>query len=212
MHRALIVIDAQNEYFNGPLAIQHPSREDSLTRITEAIEAAQAHCLTVAVLHENPPEAPVFAAGSTEQRLHPSLETRTWAHRVTKRQSSALTGTDLADWLDTNAVDTITLAGYMTNNCVLATAADAAQRGLTVEVLSDATGAIHLANEAGTVPAHQVQTVTMVLLQSNFAAVATTSQWRQALTQGVALPKSNLVASATLGAQLPDTRGRPSLS
>ena len=33
--RALIVIDVQNEYFDGPLAIHYPSREQSLAHIIE---------------------------------------------------------------------------------------------------------------------------------------------------------------------------------
>ena len=46
-------------------------------------------------------------------------------------------------------VDTVTLVGYMTNNCVLASAVEAEFLGFTTEVLSDATGAINLANDAG---------------------------------------------------------------
>ncbi|WP_411721700.1 hypothetical protein [Mycetocola sp.] len=41
----------------------------------------------------------------------------------------------------------------------------------------------------------------MALLNSNFAAVATTDAWSSALKDGQALPKDNLVTSALLGAQ-----------
>ncbi len=75
---------------------------------------------------------------------------------MTKAYASVFAGTGLLDWLRDRAVDTLTLVGYMTNNCVLATAADAEQHGLAVEVLSDATGAINLANEAGSASAQQV--------------------------------------------------------
>ena len=88
----------------------------------------------------------------------------------------------------------------MTNNCVLATAADAQQRGFTVEVLSDATGSIHLANEAGNTSAKQVQETLMTLLQSNFATVAATHDWLRAVEQDEDLPGSNLVVSALQGA------------
>lgn len=43
----------------------------------------------------------------------------------------------------------ITLVGYMMNNCILGTAADAGPRGIAVEVLFDVTGAIALSNAAG---------------------------------------------------------------
>lgn len=39
--------------------------------------------------------------------------------------------------------------GPLAINCVLGTAADAEPRGIAVEVLSDATGAIPLSNSAG---------------------------------------------------------------
>jgi hypothetical protein len=66
-----------------------------------------------------------------------------------------------------------------------------------VEVLSDATGAINLSNEAGTIPAQQVHETLMALLHSNFAAVADAAAWTAAVAAGAALPKSNLVVSAT---------------
>ena len=58
-------------------------------------------------------------------------------------------GTDVADWLREQGVDTVSIVGYMTNNCDIATAVEAEGLGFAAEILSDATGAIHLANEAG---------------------------------------------------------------
>jgi hypothetical protein len=74
-------------------------------------------------------------------------------------------------------IDTITLSGYMTNNCVIASAASAEPLGFTVEVLRDATGAIDLANDAGTASARQVHETLMALLHSNWAAVTDTAAW-----------------------------------
>ena len=72
---------------------------------------------------------------------------------------------------------TATLVGYMTNNCILASAADAEFVGFEIEVLSDATGAINLANAAGTADAKTVHTVLMTLLNSSWASVANTDAW-----------------------------------
>ncbi|MHA7304280.1 hypothetical protein ACX80E_03400 [Arthrobacter sp. TMN-49] len=93
----------------------------------------------------------------------------------------------------------MSLVGYMTNNCDLATAAAAEPLGFAVEVLSDASGAIHLANEAGQVGAQQLHETLLVLLHSNFAAVATTKDWAQAVEAGTALPKGDLGSSAMQG-------------
>ncbi|TFD83544.1 isochorismatase family protein [Cryobacterium lactosi] len=57
--------------------------------------------------------------------LHPEIEKRRglgW-HAITKQYGSVLAGTDLLAWLHENAVDTITLVGYMTNNCIISSAA-----------------------------------------------------------------------------------------
>jgi len=200
--RALIVIDVQQEYFEGLLPIQYPAREQSVARIREAVEAAaQAGAPIVLVQHELPAGAPVFGAGSATFRHHPDIAAYEGkaARRVTKQFGSVFAGTDLDAWLRGQGIDTITLVGYMTNNCVLSSAVDAEPRGFNVEVLSDATGAIDLANEAGRASARQVHETLMVLLNSNWAAVAGTSAWIAALQAGEPLEKSNLVTSAAQG-------------
>ncbi len=200
--RALIVVDVQNEYFEGPLEIQHPDRERSLAHVVQALQLAHEHDLPVVVVrHELPEGAPVFAAGSTGRQLHPdiaALERPTWK-QVSKQRSSVFADTDLASWLREQDVDTITITGFMTNNCDIASAVGAEEHGYAAEVLSDATGAIHLANEAGKVSAEQLHDVLMVLLQSNFAAVATTDAWADAVRSGEALAKSDLGTSAMQG-------------
>ncbi len=99
----------------------------------------------------------------------------------------------------TVGVDTITIVGFMTNNCDIATAVGAEELGLVAEILSDASGAIHLANEAGKVSADQLHQTLLVLLHSNFAAVASTGAWAEAVAAGEALPKSDLGTSAMQG-------------
>ena len=200
--RALVVIDAQQEYFEGLLQIQHPPREDSLTRITEAIDAAgQAGIPTVIVQHQAPEGFPVFAPDSPTFALHPEVAERADAasHRITKSFASIFAGTGLEEWLREREIDTITIVGYMTNNCVIGSAAAAEPLGFTVEVLSDATGAIDIANSAGSAPAKQVHETLMAVLNSSWAAVATTNAWAQAVQSENALAGDNLIESAARG-------------
>ena len=200
--RALIVVDVQQEYFTGILQIQAPSRDESLARVVAALDVATEHDLPVVVVqHELPVGAPVFAQGSESWSLHPEVERRlqpTWK-RATKDKGSVFAGTDVAAWLAEQQVDTVTIVRFMTNNCDLATAVGAEELGLTAEILSDASGAIHLANEVGKVSAEQLHETLLVLLHSNFAAVATTEAWTAAVASGSALPKSDLGTSATQG-------------
>ena len=200
--RALIVIDVQQQYFEGVLTVEHPPRDESVARVAEAIDAAIANQVPVVVVqHELPEEAPVFAAGSDSHRLHPEIDRRAdqAAKRLSKSLSSVFADNDLHEWLRSENVDTVTLVGYMTNNCVLASAAAAEPLGLSVEVLSDATGAIPLSNHAGAATAAQVHETLMTLLNSNWAAVTTTDTWIAALRDGSTLEGGNLVESAVAG-------------
>ena len=202
--RALILVDVQQQYFGGILEIQYPPHEQSLPRIAAAIDAATASGTPIAVIQHTAGEgAPVFAPGSTEFALHPEVESRrtdAWK-RVVKQYGSVYAGTDLADWLRQNDVDTVTLAGYMTNNCILASAVEAEAVGFTTEVLSDATGAINLANEAGFVDAKTVHTTLLTLLNSNWARVGATDAWTNAVNRQESLRGSDLGSSATAGAE-----------
>ncbi|WP_394253473.1 isochorismatase family protein [Arthrobacter pityocampae] len=201
--RALVLVDIQQQYFGGLLEIQYPPHEQSLPRITAAIDAATAAGIPiVAVQHTAGEGAPVFAPGTPEYELHPEIETRrteTWKS-VVKQYGSVYADTDLTQWLRDQDVDTVTLVGYMTNNCILGSAVEAEGLGFTTEVLSDATGAINIANDAGFADAETVHTTLLALLHSNWASVSTTDAWTAALRAQQALPASDLGTSAATGA------------
>jgi nicotinamidase-related amidase len=204
IRRALIVIDVQNEYFEGPLEIQYPLREDALGNIGAAIDLAQVEGMPVTfVKHTMGEGSPVFDPSTERFELHSDVENRRKenTHDVVKQYGSVYADTDVEKWLRDNDVDTVTLVGFMTNNCVIASAVEGEKLGFTTEVLSDATGAINLANSAGSVDAETVHTTMMALLNSNFAAVATTRKWADAVRDDAALERSNLVESALEGAK-----------
>jgi nicotinamidase-related amidase len=89
-----------------------------------------------------PPRAPIFARDTANYELHESVARRKRDHLIEKKLPSAYAGTGLADWLAKNAVDTLSVTGYMTHNCVASTVIHALHAGLAVEVLSDATGSL----------------------------------------------------------------------
>ncbi|WP_353650439.1 isochorismatase family protein [Nakamurella sp. A5-74] len=202
--RALVLVDIQQEYFSGPLEIQYPAPTDSVQKIAAVIDAATAASVpVVAVQHTAGDEAPIFNPTTPGFALHPDIEQRRtpeWK-MITKQFGSVFAGTDLLAWLQEHAIETITLVGYMTNNCIITSAAEAETHGIAAEVLSDATGAISISNDAGHVDAKTVHTTLMAVLNSNFAAVGPTEAWMTALRLGQALPKDNLLSSAMSGAQ-----------
>ncbi len=202
--RAVILIDVQQEYFTGPLEVRYPAPADALRQIIAVIDTAAAENIPVAVVqHDGGNQSPVFNPTTDRFALHPEIEAkRTDAWKpIVKHYSSVFADTDLHAWLQQHDVDTVTLTGFMTNNCVLATAAEAEHLGVQVEVISDATGAIALSNEAGTVDARTLHEAIMALLHSNWAAVIDTDAWTEQAHSTTATAKSNLVTSALAGAQ-----------
>lgn len=199
--RALVVIDVQNEYFEGGgLPIEFPPIADTLPNVTRAMDAARAAGVPVVVVqHHAPAGAPVFQADAHGGQLHPDVASRPREHLVTKTFPSVFTGTDFADWLAARGIDTLTVVGYMTHNCDASTVFEAMHRGLEVEFLADASGALPYANDAGFASAEEIHRVFSVVFHSNFAAVARTADWIAALKAGRALPKDNVVASSQRG-------------
>ena len=196
MKRALIVIDVQNEYIDGSLRVTYPPLEVSVPNILAAMKAAtDAHVAIVVVQHVAPESSPIFAEGSHGGALLASVAGHPRSLLVDKTEDSAFDGTVLGAWLAAEEVDTITIAGYMTQNCDEATARDAVQRGFSVELLSDATGTLDFANEAGSISAQALHESVLIVLQSGFAAVTTTAEWVDALQTGAALSPSDIFAS-----------------
>ena len=194
--RALIVIDVQNEYFDGGMPITHPPADSSLPNIVRAMEAARAHGIPViTVQHDAPENSPIFAKGSHGWQLHPAIAAQAADHRINKTLASSFTGTGLREWLADNGIDTVTIAGYMTHNCNASTVLEAAHNGLQVEVLGDASGSLPYENAAGKASAEEIHRVFSVVFHSSFATVTTTGAWIGAVADRAALGRDNIYAS-----------------
>lgn len=195
-HRALLVIDVQNEYVTGNLLIEYPPVQTSLRNIGLAMDAARAAGIPVIVVqHDAPEESPLFAKGSQAWELHPMITERPADHRINKRMASVFTGTDLAQWLADRNIDTLTIIGYMTHNCDASTIYHASHDGLKVEFLADASGAPSYENAAGKASAEEIHRVFSTVFHSNFAAVTSTQDWIEAMQEGRALEPDNVYLS-----------------
>lgn len=175
--RALLVIDVQNEYFTGKLPVSYPA--GSLSNVLSAIDAARAHDVpVVAIQHAAPqPDSAVFRKGSTEWELHPEIAARQHDVLIHKSLPGSFTGTQLEAWLRERGIETVVIAGYMTQMCCDTTARQAMHRGFNVEFLSDATGTLDIQNEAGKVSAEELHRAILVTQQMRFSQVLPTSEW-----------------------------------
>lgn len=202
--RALLVIDVQREYVDGALPIAYPPLQQSLPNIVAAVEAAHGAAVPVVLVrHVDAADSPVFASGSRGAELHDTVATAEHALLLVKREVSCFAGTGLAAWLEAQAVDTLTIVGFLTQHCDESTARDAADLGLTVELLADATGTLPLATPSGTISAKELHERTLVVLASGFATVASTAAWIAAAGEHRALPGPDFWSSTRPGGAVP---------
>jgi len=183
MSRCLLVIDVQNEYFNGKLPVTHPP--NSLANVLRVIDSANVAGIPVVVVqHTAPqPDSTVFRRGSTEWQLRPEVAVRPRAALIHKALPGSFTGTDLEAWLREHQVDTVVIAGYMTQMCCDTTARQALHLGFKVEFLSDATGTLDITNTAGKVSAEELHRAILVTQQMRFSEVLTADQWIARISQ-----------------------------
>jgi len=156
---ALIVIDAQQEYFAPTGKVVLPGGPAAAKKIAEALAWARQRQLPVIhVVHESrKPNAPIFAPGSPALEIHPDARPAPGEPVVQKHLPGAFTGTKLEEILRQQGIERLVIAGFMTQMCVDTTTRQAAHLGFQVTVLSDATAAMAVKGPDGeTIPAEQV--------------------------------------------------------
>jgi nicotinamidase-related amidase len=153
---AVVLIDYQNEYRSGPLALPDEPAASKAARQLRAW-ADQAGIAVIHVLHRAPATAPIFAADTSGAAPIAGLLPAEGEPVIHKHQPSAFTGTGLADALQALGVETLIIAGYMTHNCVDSTVREAFHRGYRVGIVADASATRDLPGPDGkTVPAATV--------------------------------------------------------
>jgi nicotinamidase-related amidase len=175
--RALLVIDVQNEYFTGQLPITYPP--GSLENILKVMHAATEQNMPIAVIQhtETEGEPPMFRKESQEWELHPEIAKQPYDLLVEKNLPGSFTGTELEDWLKKHEIDTVVIAGYMTQMCCDTTARQAIHLGYAVEFLSDSTGTLDFENQAGSATAEELHRTVLVTQDSFSSKVLPTSEW-----------------------------------
>lgn len=147
---ALLIVDMLNDFVrkNGALVVPHaldliPNQKKLLQKARQTkvkvIYLADHHLPNDREFEKWPPHAIVGTPGSDViQELRP----REGEQVIPKRRYSGFFGTDLDLILRESGVETIILAGVLTDICVMYTSADASARNYDVLVITDATGSV----------------------------------------------------------------------
>jgi nicotinamidase-related amidase len=142
--RALLVVDAQNEFSAEGLR-SVPNHAAVLDTILNHVRRTRAEYRPIAwVQHHNKPhESKAFVPGSWGAELSPGLGPIADGRErlFVKDVYGAFTGTGLEEWLRSLAVREILIVGFYAHMCLSTSVREALIRGFDVLVDSEATGA-----------------------------------------------------------------------
>jgi nicotinamidase-related amidase len=175
---ALIVIDLQNDYFEGGKFPLHQT-DVAAANAARLLDAARRKGdLVVHVQHISAEaDAPFFAPGTVGAEIHATVAPKEGELKIIKQQINAFLGTDLKNRLDEAGVDAVTIAGAMSHMCVDAATRAASDFGYSVTVVHDATATRDLEFNGEITPAEKVQTAMMSALAFGYAQVVSTDAY-----------------------------------
>ena len=174
---ALVLVDIQNDYFEGgrwPVA-----RMDAVSaNAARLLERARADGDAIFhIRHEIPSdEAPFFRPGSEGAQHHASVAPRDGEPVILKHKANSFQDTSLRQDLEAAGVSDVVICGAMSQMCIDATSRAAADFGYAVTVVEDACGAKDAAFGGVEVPAAQVHAAFMAPLAMSYAKVVTADE------------------------------------
>lgn len=168
---ALVLVDFQNEYRRGPIAVQ--GVDAAIACAADLLAAArQAGTPVFHIAHKGRPGS-LFDRQAERGRIVAELEPVGDEPVVEKALPNAFAGTDLQALLDAAGRRDIILAGFMTHMCISSTARAALDLGYRVTVDASSCGTRDLPDgRGGTIPAATVHDVALAELADRFAVIA----------------------------------------
>lgn len=190
MTRALLVIDVQESFRQGPLwpVISNPAIASDVARLVDGVRARGD--LVVWVLHSEPGSGTPFDPASGHVRYLDPLQPRAGEPQLTKTAHNAFTTTNLQQLLTQRGITELIVCGIRTEQCGETTARVASDLGYQVTFVTEATATNPIAHRdapAGqtveqlladprTLPASAVIERTEYALAGRFATIATIAQ------------------------------------
>ena len=169
---SLLIIDAQNEYLSGPLALSGmDAATANIARLLEAARKARRpvihirHLGTVGGMFDPQGERGAFIKGLEPQGDELIIE---------KRMPNAFNDTGLQKALENLGSLDVIVCGFMSHSSVSTTVRAAKDYGLRCTLVEDACATRDLPTRDGIIPAVDVQRTEMAIMNDNFATLART--------------------------------------
>jgi nicotinamidase-related amidase len=185
MNSALLLIDIQNDYFQGGRMELEGSLEASIQAKKLLTLFRRGNQPVVHIQHLSVrPGAVFFLPGTEGVEIHPNVRPLPGEPIVQKHYPNSFRDTPLLDHLREKSIDHVVIVGMMTHMCVDATTRAAFDLGFQCTVVSDACATRALSFEEETVPARQVQTAFLSALEGVYARIVSTNELISSLGLG----------------------------
>ncbi|MEM6440580.1 MAG: cysteine hydrolase family protein [Pseudomonadota bacterium] len=174
---ALLVIDMQNEYLSGPLAL--PDARAAIDRAAGLLSLArEAGAPVIHVAHKGAAGS-LFDRDGTRGAIVDAMGPEGDEPVVEKGLPNAFAGTALTEVLGATGRKELVIVGFMSHMCVSATARAALDLGFRATVDAQACATRNLPDgTGGVIDARALHKVALVELSDRFANIAWDHDWR----------------------------------
>ena len=167
----LVLIDIQNEYFDGPLRLEGV---EAAAQVAAGL-LARARALGTPVVHvrHRGRAGGAFDPDAPRGQIHASVTPAEGEAIVDKGLPNSFANTTLAEALDAIGKRPLIVAGFQTHMCVSATVRSALDRGISSTVALDATATRDLPDPSGgaDIPAETLHRAALAAIADRFATV-----------------------------------------
>ncbi len=178
MKQALLLVDIQNEYFEGGKRTLHEPLKalGNAELVLKKFREAGAPVIHVQHINNNP-GATSFLPGTDGVNIHERLTPLKCEPVVVKHEPSSFYNTDLLEILHWREITELVVCGMMSHMCIDTTVRACKDHRLNVTLLEDACTTMDLAFAGEVIPAQTVHKAFMAALDGMFARVITTEEY-----------------------------------
>ncbi len=178
MKTALILIDIQNDYFPGGKMELFGSEQASENAKKLLARFREENNLVIHVQHISArPDSTFFIPNTMGVEIHDNVVPLANEKVIEKHFPNSFRETELLEYLQTNNIKQLVVAGMMTHMCVDATVRAAKDLGYSIEVISDACATKDLEVQHNPVMAKDVHNAFLSALNYFYSTVLTTEEY-----------------------------------
>jgi len=178
MKTALILIDIQNDYFEGGnMELIDPEKAaDHAKLILDRFRHDGLPIIHIQHIATSP-TATFFLPDTTGVDIHEKVLPLPTEKKIIKHFPNSFRETELSDYLKSNKIENLVICGMMTHMCIDATTRAAKDYGFNCLLIGDACATRDLEINNETVNAKDVQNSFLAALNSFYATVVTTNSY-----------------------------------